>query len=360
MTSPPPLPLVRTRYLLRHVDAYRRMGGNPEQLLQEAGIPEIAPLSADALVPLERLNDVARIAIRDMGPSILQYAVPHRLDDLGTCGRRIAESTSLQDAISTFVRAIKGESAGADFFLERRPGVLWWCRGPIGTSCDLLESHAERFVLHGMLTVVRHWVGAHWLPHELWLTTGPSSEDERFRSIARVRYRARVLAFPISHRLLRRASPEPVLPRRASTGPHLDLDRLSFVESTALVVESFLPEGSPGIEHASNLLGMSGRSLQRRLNELGTTYSKLLAETRQKLATEWLVESKRSVTDIAHDLGYSDSAHFTRAFRRWVGVGPRRFRVLAQETEPEEAPVDRGHEVLPFRGGPGCKVAQRK
>jgi len=78
----------------------------------------------------------------------------------------------------------------------------------------------------------------------------------------------------------------------------------------------------------------SVRTVQRRLRGAGLTYSGLLDEVRLEIAARMLGEAGRKVRDIAFDLGYSDQANFTRAFRRWAGAPPseyRRLRIDRQE-----------------------------
>jgi AraC-like DNA-binding protein len=71
---------------------------------------------------------------------------------------------------------------------------------------------------------------------------------------------------------------------------------------------------------------MSVRVLQRRLSEFGLTYSQLVDEVRLELARRLFENSRLNLSDIAQELGYSDAAHFTRAFVRWTGVTPSAFR----------------------------------
>jgi AraC-like DNA-binding protein len=73
-------------------------------------------------------------------------------------------------------------------------------------------------------------------------------------------------------------------------------------------------------------LGMSGRSLQRRLKEQGTSYVQVLRDTRRELAIGHLREQQCSVTEIAFLLGFEDASAFARAFRSWTGVSPSEFR----------------------------------
>ena len=73
-------------------------------------------------------------------------------------------------------------------------------------------------------------------------------------------------------------------------------------------------------------MGVSPRSLQRRLAELNTTFSELVARTRLSQARDLLRDPVVKTIDVAFALGYSNPGNFTRAFRRWTGVSPREFR----------------------------------
>jgi AraC-like DNA-binding protein len=88
------------------------------------------------------------------------------------------------------------------------------------------------------------------------------------------------------------------------------------------------PDGPPTIESVARAARCSVRTVQRRLREGGLTYTGLLDEVRLEIAAGMLEEEGKRVRDIAFDLGYSDQANFTRAFRRWAGVCPSEFRRL--------------------------------
>jgi AraC-like DNA-binding protein len=81
----------------------------------------------------------------------------------------------------------------------------------------------------------------------------------------------------------------------------------------------------PSLESAANNLGMSGRTLSRKLAEDSTTYQQILDAVREKLATEYFSRGGESVTQIALVLGFTDSSNFAKAFRRWTGLSPTEF-----------------------------------
>ncbi|MEP2657150.1 MAG: helix-turn-helix transcriptional regulator [Sedimentitalea sp.] len=72
--------------------------------------------------------------------------------------------------------------------------------------------------------------------------------------------------------------------------------------------------------------GMSVRSCQRRLKEVGTTHSELIDSARFELAFRLLAENNCSVTEITLKLGYSYPGHFTRFFKQKVGLSPSEYR----------------------------------
>jgi AraC-like DNA-binding protein len=80
------------------------------------------------------------------------------------------------------------------------------------------------------------------------------------------------------------------------------------------------------LENVAARLGMSPRTLRRRLAAAGASYTDILDEARRELAEHLLRTSDPSIADVAHRVGYSDVANFTRAFRRWTGTTPASFR----------------------------------
>ncbi len=85
-------------------------------------------------------------------------------------------------------------------------------------------------------------------------------------------------------------------------------------------------KGKPSLEDTAKLIGMSGRTLRRRLLAEDLSYSDLLAATRKEAAEVYIHEETLSFAEIAGLLGYSDQTAFVRAFRGWFGEPPGAFR----------------------------------
>ena len=97
------------------------------------------------------------------------------------------------------------------------------------------------------------------------------------------------------------------------------------------VLASRLANGEIDVELVARHLGMSTRTLQRRLAAAGLSYQELLDETRREAAERCIANSSLSIGEIAYLLGYSEPAAFHRAFKRWMGVAPQAFRQRQRE-----------------------------
>lgn len=91
-------------------------------------------------------------------------------------------------------------------------------------------------------------------------------------------------------------------------------------------VRLMLELGPPRIEQVAQSLGLSVRTLQRRLVEEGTSFQALVEGTRERLATLLAQRGELSSTQMAFILGYADVTSFLRAFKRWTGTSPQEFR----------------------------------
>lgn len=100
----------------------------------------------------------------------------------------------------------------------------------------------------------------------------------------------------------------------------------STIDTASLLIAHISDHKTAKLVLIAKELGMSPRTIQRRLIRTGVDFQDLLDETRRSEALRLIGTDKYSATDIAYMVGYSDVAHFTRAFKRWTGLAPSRFR----------------------------------
>jgi len=90
--------------------------------------------------------------------------------------------------------------------------------------------------------------------------------------------------------------------------------------------QRLLPHGTPTIESISQRLGVSRRTLQRRLNERGVTFGDILDSVKREAALVSIMRPGASVQQLAESSGFTDVKAFRRAFLRWTGQSPSEYR----------------------------------
>ena len=91
-------------------------------------------------------------------------------------------------------------------------------------------------------------------------------------------------------------------------------------------ISSLLPHGRVLVEDVARSLGMSERTLARRLSDEGLNFTEILHQLRRDLAIRYLDDRKLHVSKIAWLLGFQEVSAFTHAFKRWTGKTPSKMR----------------------------------
>ena len=91
-------------------------------------------------------------------------------------------------------------------------------------------------------------------------------------------------------------------------------------------ISSLLPHGKVPVEDIARSLGMSERTLARKLSGEGLNFTEILQHLRRDLAVRYLDDRKLHISKIAWLLGFRDVSAFTHAFKRWAGKTPRQLR----------------------------------
>ena len=179
-----------------------------------------------------------------------------------------------------------------------------------------------RAVLGGAQPIRRVWF-AHARPHvlapiERWFgcaDVGFGEPDSGFATDAAVLDRALVTADPRLAATVAALAPAPAA---------VD-DLADLATRVAAKVRARLPEPTTA-DDAAALLHTSARTLQRRLEADGTSFTAVVDATREALARELLGGGELTVAEVADRVGFADAATFSRAFKRWTGTPPGRFR----------------------------------
>jgi AraC-like DNA-binding protein len=328
------IPLTRAGIIAPIVSFLGSFGAPVERLVAESGIPAWALTDPEALVPASSTARLLAHAARSQGIDDLGLLSGANacVETLGIFGRLIRRSLTVGGALEAVVRNFPAFSSNGRMWLAHRAEHVEFCHAfSKFQAADLGWQQANHYILMLVLGIVRLGAGPDWRPTKVDVQTGECAplRDADPLAAARLAFAQPATAMTIPRALL----DEPVRPPDADLEVPVDLraweasaPAQDFLGSVLQIVEMLSWEGYPDIHATAQLLGMSVRTLQRHLAAAGFTHESVVGRARFATAAALLEETDSKILDIALDLGYSDHAHFTRAFRRWAGCSPQEFR----------------------------------
>jgi AraC-like DNA-binding protein len=179
------------------------------------------------------------------------------------------------------------------------------------------------------------WLGSRLSELTVWFThQSPAELGEYTRTFepASLRFSAPVLGFAFDSQYLALPLPKADPNLQEVLVPYADqrLSQLPAVKSISADVRSLiaaqLPRGGPDVAAIAARVGMSLRTLARRLEAEGTTFRDLVDDVRRQIALELVGQRSLPFSEVADQLGFSHAAAFHRAFRRWTEQTPLRYR----------------------------------
>ena len=329
---PQPVALIRVAWLTPVVSFLARIGAPVERLLASANLTTSVFEDPEDLLSLFQVFGFMEESARVSGITNLGLLVGQEtsIDALGVFGHLIHRSRTVHEAIETAMHTTAAFSSGIRCSLAHDGDRARLCP-QFGDGVAATYRQASEYCLMLALNLLRLAAGPHWRRDDVLLETTSAGGfgDVDLVSDARIVFRQRetavtfprwLLSRPLQTYAARQIEERDVEAWKAS-GPAAD-----FPLSVLQVIATLSSSDCPRIGVTADAIGTSVRALQRRLADAGVSYGRLVAEARFATAVHLLQRTNATVLNIALDLGYSDHAHFTRAFRRWTGVAPREFR----------------------------------
>lgn len=106
----------------------------------------------------------------------------------------------------------------------------------------------------------------------------------------------------------------------------IEINSIKIAADVEHLIKDALPSGIPSIGTIGEHIGMSSRTLTRRLSQNGLTFRDLVKQTQEKISKDLLKNSSSTISEIAFQTGFSEQSAFNRAFKRWTGQSPTAFR----------------------------------
>ena len=322
--------------------------------LKGAGVP-VAPLlrrvglTPEVIAdPEERLSVRSQIALLDEAAIALQddclgFTLACDFDPraLGLLYYVMASSQTLGDALKRVARY--SQTTNEALVVRYQEGN----RLIISLSYSGVPRHSDthqiEFCMFAVLRICRVLTGQNLVPQHFWISHHRSgttnSEMARFVGTA-VEFGATADEFALNAN----AGELPLI----HADPYLNNLLLKYCEAALAdrrgdtsqlrtrvenAISSLLPHGRVLVEDVARSLGMSERTLARKLSDEGLNFTEILQQLRRDLAVRYFDDPKLDISKIAWPLGFNEVSAFTHTFKRWIGKTPSQMRTTAASSD---------------------------
>ncbi len=315
--------------MLPFFNALKKLATPIEPLLNQVGLSLSQFNSPDNLIPEPPLWAFVDLATKKLNKPHFGFLVTEYtcLDKYGAFGEHLCHAKNLSEALHSFIHDLQTHTNYLNYWLEEDDNFVWLCRK--GTpGIEIGKWPVEQHVLSFMIELVRVYAGKDWQPSSVKFHSADSSGIEHAQYLSRSRALCRHLfgqkfgAIAIEKSLLNNASTLTVS-KQIVLADIIPVDLKNTL--IALIKQHYFGE-SLTVAKVADKLQVNIRTLQRRLVEQGIKLRELIDEQKFSYAKKLLLNNKNSQSEIAIELGYKDTANFTRAFKRWSSITPSAFK----------------------------------
>lgn len=256
----------------------------------------------------------------------LKLGLAIQVGHLDSAGMLLVTCDTLGEALEELIEYSPVVGDGGEFVLHSEGGQMF-----IDYRSHLRVRSPERVeaVLASILSLTRWATGGRFTPSGIWMQHAPLAPATQYEALlgCPVHFRAACnhLAFDAGQLDLPQIQANSALREHLRQLADHTLSELGQHSLSAQVQRLVSSHPRWGKERIAEQLDLSGRHLNRKLAEEGLSFKSLRESMLQQMACRAL-QGERRVADIAEELGFSDETAFVRAFRRWQGVTPAKYR----------------------------------
>lgn len=325
---------VLRNYLLGVSELFQDLGGNLDDLIKETGVSR--DLFNASLVPLPYATGalILEIAAKQLSRPDFALMLADKRLSMGYSSELLSYSRTAKDieeVILGFIAQLRTRTIGIHYALVKDQNTAWFSRAT--------EPQSNTRFIQGTLTLFATFYGMlRDISAKNWKATlisftfknpGNAKELKQYfncpiqfdADIDAMYFQERLLALPIStrddnlHEIL----------SEYLTNKHLE-DDSDFKKYVISLIQQNLAAGRADIEALASHLPYKIRTIQKKLQQAGTSYMELLNETRFEIAENLLKNSNNSLTNITHMLCFKDLSSFSKAFKHQYEISPREWR----------------------------------
>lgn len=328
-------PTIRSEHLFAKFESQFR------PFVARLDIPDSVFARRDVEVSTTRYADLLEMVAREANPNIgLEMGERMSLQDLGVLGHAMAATATVGDMLAVMSKYLYVLSHSNTMRVDAGESKVACTYDCTILQPELVRQDAE-CVLSLVTTAIRRVTMRDFAPSLVEFVHARFPPAKRHRAIfgCEVKFSARSNRLHFNRKVL----DYPVV----SSDSGLLEALLFFLEDklkirseeedvlakTRHLIANSLSRGVPDQKWIASQLGMSVRTLQRKIVDRGMVFSDLVDEVCRSIAMDYVLHSEYELTDISLMLGFGELSSFSRAFKRWYGSSPQQFRQAGVESE---------------------------
>jgi len=327
-------------------DMFAAEGLDARALLVAAGIDPAALEAPDARLPTEQISRLWELAVEQSGNPAIGLAQHHvvRPASFDVVGYTMMSCANLRDAFERLIRYLLILSDAFTVTMDEEHTGYRVQFVLLGVGRPIPRQRID-FILVTLIGFCRWISGRDVNPLAIELPYPAPANPAPYRAAFRC-----PVSFDAPRNSLLFAGADMVAPLPTSNPllaelherfageylQHFDNAQISY-RAREMIIRR-LPDGEPRRDEIADELCMSERTLQRRLEEEGTSFIQLMDDTRRELAGQYLGRLQLSLAQAAYLLGFADQSSFFRACRRWFDLSPGQYRSQLHRHSAERAP----------------------
>ncbi len=327
-------PLIVAGLVARALSVGEQCGLDPRRLLDEVGLDPAALEDRDNRIPVETFARLVQTIAGRCPDRVLalEWITAWKPTDAGLMGYLLTHLKTVREGVETVGRFGHLVNQGASASLVTGPATsrILHRLSPV----LLATQHVPELIVASLTTFLRGVLGQDFRPDVVRL---PHRATVRTPALERyigsdVRHEAGEVSLELPSELLDRPLPaaDPVLASYLRKQVEALVQQMDVPDAVsqdcARRIAEHLGAGEPSQKTIARQMGMSERTLQRRLQAEGVTFNSLLEQARRTIALSYLADRKLAAYEVSFLLGYSEPTTFFRAFKRWTGKTPLEYR----------------------------------
>ncbi|GAL15035.1 transcriptional regulator AraC family [Vibrio astriarenae] len=323
----PIVPLIKSGYARILVELFREHNQDVHQAIQESGLPpDLFDLDQE-FIPQQPVKKLIYLLGNQLGitqfgellkTAIRQKAIPKLISQFADCA-------TVRDALERSKEVYQYDSVGVNVGLETAHARTWyWCVRSYDDSQAFTWS--EIYAVAYTIELIRTLTKTDWIPKQIKIQ---SDDVSLFRSVIGTSPQYFVsngrIEWLIEDSIL--DMPLTISKSDSDTKPPLVTWHSNFTDRVFTALLPYIKQQDVTLEYAAELLKLTPRTLQRRLKEERTSFRTIRDNLIFTAAVD-MMEQQQTLTHIATQLGFSDIAHFSRAFKRISGLTPKLYKKM--------------------------------